>query len=57
MPNENGSSRLDRIEHALELLIDDHIHFREEHKHLVVSESALIEKQQTIAFGPIRPYR
>ena len=29
---QNGSDRLDRIEHALELLIDDHVQFREEHK-------------------------
>jgi hypothetical protein len=26
MPNENGSSRLDRIEQALKLLPDDRIH-------------------------------
>ena len=27
-----GSERLDRIEKALELILDDHIQFREEHK-------------------------
>ena len=35
--------RMDRIERALELLIDDHIQFREEHKRLL---TALAEAQK-----------
>lgn len=31
MSDQNGASRLDRIERTLELLIDDHVQFREEH--------------------------
>src|SRR5277367_4188053 len=45
MPNENGSSRLDRIEHALELLIDDHMQFREEHKQFQVEHKQLLTAQ------------
>lgn len=34
MSELNGNSRLDRIERALDLLIADHVQFREEHKQL-----------------------
>jgi|SRR5579884_489555 len=37
----NGESRLDRIERALELILDDHINFREEHKLLLQSQVLL----------------
>jgi hypothetical protein len=36
-----GSERLDRIERALELLLDDHVQFREEHKHLLAAQVLL----------------
>ena len=36
-----GSERLDRIERALELLVDDHVQFREEHKHLLAAQVLL----------------
>jgi DNA-binding protein H-NS len=49
MPNENGSSRLDRIEHALELLIDDHIQFREEHKQLLTAQVVLTDRVDKLA--------
>jgi|HubBroStandDraft_5_1064220.scaffolds.fasta_scaffold2187908_1 hypothetical protein len=49
MPNENGSSRLDRIEHALELLIDDHVQFREEHKQLLTAQVVLTDRLDRLA--------
>ena len=36
-----GGERLDRIERALELLVDDHVQFREEHKHLLAAQVLL----------------
>ena len=36
-----GSERLNRIERALELLLDDHVQFREEHKHLLAAQVLL----------------
>lgn len=38
---QGGSERLDRIERALELMLDDHIRFREEHKQLLASQVLL----------------
>ena len=35
---EPGNERLDRIERALNLMLDDHIQFREEHKLLLSSQ-------------------
>jgi hypothetical protein len=40
--HEPGRSEgLDRIERALELMLDDHIRFREEHKQLLASQVLL----------------
>jgi hypothetical protein len=44
-PNGHGMSRLDRIERALELLIDDHVQFREDHKRLLTAQVVLAEAQ------------
>lgn len=53
MSSENGANRLDRIEHALELLIDDHVQFREQHKQLLTSQVLLTDRldklTQTVA--------
>jgi hypothetical protein len=46
---QNGASRMDRIERALELLIDDHIQFREEHKALLTSQVLLTDKVDKLA--------
>jgi hypothetical protein len=53
MPENNGTSRLDRIERALELLVDDHVQFREEHqlfreehKMLLTAQVLLTEAQK-----------
>ena len=35
---ESGNERLDRIERALELILNDHIEFREEHKLLLTAQ-------------------
>lgn len=47
--NENGANRLDRIERALELLIDDHIQFREEHKSLLTAQVLLTDSMRELA--------
>jgi chromosome segregation ATPase len=44
MPESNGTARLDRIERALELLIDDHVQFREEHKQLLTAQVVLTDR-------------
>lgn len=44
MASENGMGRLDRIEKALELLIDDHVQFREEHKMLLAAQVVLTDR-------------
>jgi uncharacterized HAD superfamily protein len=40
---------MDRIERALELLIDDHVQFREEHKALLTSQVLLTDKVDKLA--------
>ena len=47
--NENGANRLDRIEKALELLIDDHVLFREEHKSLLTAQVLLTDSMRELA--------
>jgi hypothetical protein len=46
MPENNGTARLDRIERVLELLVDDHVQFREEHKLLLTAQILLTEAQK-----------
>jgi len=46
MPEKNGTARLDRIERVLELLVDDHVQFREEHKMLLTAQILLTEAQK-----------
>jgi hypothetical protein len=49
MPNENGTNRLDRTKHALELLPDDHVQFREEHKQLLTAQVILTGNMADLA--------
>jgi hypothetical protein len=49
MPNENGSSRLDRIERILEFQVDDHVQFREEHKLLLTAQVVLTDRLDKLA--------
>ena len=44
MPNESGANRLDRIEKALELFLDHHVQFREEHKLLLTAQVILTDR-------------
>jgi hypothetical protein len=48
MPDTNGTNRLDRIERALELLIDDHVQFREEHKQLLAGQVLLTDRMDRL---------
>ena len=45
----NGAARLDRIERALELLIDGHVQFREEHKRLLTAQVVLTDNMARLA--------
>ena len=49
MSENNGSTRLNRIEQALELLISDHVQFREEHKQLLSAQVLLTGQVQKVA--------
>ena len=49
MAGQNGSSRMDRIERALELLIADHELFREEHKALLTTQVMLTDNLNKLA--------
>jgi hypothetical protein len=44
--NGQGKSRLDRLEGLMELLIDDHLKFNDEHKRLLTAQVLLAEAQQ-----------
>ena len=44
--NGSGKSRLDRLEGLMELLIDDHLKFTDEHKRLLTAQVLLTEAQQ-----------
>jgi hypothetical protein len=44
--NGQGKSRLDRLEGLMELLIDDHLKFSDEHKRLLTAQVLLTETQQ-----------
>ena len=49
MAEQNGSSRMDRIERALELLISDHVQFREEHKALLTAQVLVTDKVEKLS--------
>jgi hypothetical protein len=44
--NGHGKSRLDRLEGLMELLIDDHLKFTDEHRRLLTAQILLTEAQQ-----------
>ena len=44
--NGHGQSRLDRLEGLMQLLIDDHLKFRDEHRQLLTSQVLLTDAQQ-----------
>jgi hypothetical protein len=47
--NGSGDSRLDRLEGLMALLIEDHVQFREEHKHLLTAQVLLTGKMAELA--------
>ena len=44
MADNNGTARLDHIERVLELLTDDHVQFRGEHKQLLTAQVVLTDR-------------
>jgi hypothetical protein len=44
--NGQGKSRLDRLEGLMELLIDDHLKFSDEHKRLLTAQVLLTQAQE-----------
>jgi hypothetical protein len=40
----NGTGRMDRLERLMELLIDDHLKFQDEHKQLLVAQVVLTDR-------------
>ena len=47
--NGHGPSRLDRIEGLMQLLIEDHVSFRDEHKSLLTAQVLLTEQVGKLA--------
>ena len=47
--NGSGESRLDRLEGLMALLIEDHVQFGEEHKHLLTAQVLLTGKMAELA--------
>jgi methyl-accepting chemotaxis protein len=47
--NGHGMSRLDRMEGLMELLIEDHVKFRDEHKSLLTSQILLTDRVDRLA--------
>ena len=48
---ETGEQRLDRIERALKLMLDDHIQFRDEHKLLLSAQVQMHGGMETLRGG------
>ena len=45
----NGKSRLDRLQALMELLIDDHLKFSDEHKKLLAAQVVLTDRLDRLA--------
>jgi hypothetical protein len=48
-PNGSGQSRLDRMEGLMNLLIEDHVRFDEEHKRLLTAQVILTDRIDKLA--------
>jgi hypothetical protein len=48
---QNGSGRLDRLERLMELLIEDHVKFQEEHKLLLTAQVVLTDRVDRLTKG------
>jgi len=40
----NGAGRMDRLERLMELMIDDHVKFQDEHKQLLIAQVVLTDR-------------
>jgi hypothetical protein len=47
--NGHGKSRLDRLEGLVEVLIEDHLKFRDEHRQLLTSQVVLTDRVDKLA--------
>jgi len=48
MPGQDGSARLERVEKLMELLIDDHLRFSDEHRQLLTSQVLLTDRMDRL---------
>lgn len=48
-PNGNSQSRLDRMERLMNLLIEDHVRFDDEHKRLLIAQVVLTDRVDKLA--------
>jgi hypothetical protein len=48
-PNGDGPNRLDRMERLVELLVDDHVLFRDEHKRLLTAQVVLSDQMSKLS--------
>ena len=48
-PNGDGLSRMDRVERVLEMLVDEHAVFQEEHKQLLKAQVVLTDRVDKLA--------
>jgi hypothetical protein len=49
--NGSGQSRLDRLEGLMELLVEDHVRFQEEHKQLLTAQVVLTDRVDKLTQG------
>ena len=49
--NGSASSRLDRMEDLMEMLVEDHVRFQEEHKQLLTAQIVLSDRVDKHAQG------
>lgn len=50
-PNGNSQSRLDRMEGLMNLLIEDHVRFDDEHKRLLTAQVILTDRVDKVAIA------
>jgi hypothetical protein len=48
MGDQNGASRMDRVERMMEMLITDHIKFSDEHKQLLTAQVVLTDRMDRL---------
>jgi hypothetical protein len=49
MSEQNGASRLDRLEKLMAMLIDDHLQFQQEHKQLLTAQILTNDQVQKLS--------